>query len=165
MRGVVIPPFLAGPAWSATGHGHPTRKRFGSRHRVGKQHLPPVSASTRMARRGYADGDAETRGAPPPKSAPDTLTSDLNEAKALFLSFLRVTTQQRTVHRAETRPTGGHARGAPSPSGVQERQSCRPPVATALPAAGSIAVRCARTARQPHANSAPDGRLRDYVGR
>jgi hypothetical protein len=52
---------------------------------------------------------------------------------------------------------------------AQERQSCRPPVASALPVAGFIAVRCTRTARQAAAmrvptEQCPDGYVVTSVG-
>lgn len=103
------------------------------RPRPGTDLVPPVeSAATSPPPRRHVwhGGDTihhrwrrETRGeeptvvvvVPPPKSASDPRAGSAGRG---FLSSIR----QRTVHRS-----------------VQERQSCRPPVATALPAAGFIA--------------------------
>lgn len=95
-----------------------------------------VSASTRMARRGYADGDAEKR----------------EERRAHpQIRFRYYSVRQRTVRTARGWDTRAarHAIAMPSRRrrpAAQERQSCRPPVASALPVAGFIAVRCTRTA-------------------
>lgn len=119
-----------------------------------------VSASTRMARRGYADGDAEKREErrPIPRSASDTPPSD------------------NALCAEPPGGWGGHARGAPCHCHAPAASAFSPGTAK-LPASRRVGpsgcrVHCGAVYKDgpagsshARANRTVPGRLRGYVGR